>query len=64
MSLVHTLSTPKGFLNRYLQHLITCETQIEAYEQTEIEHEALFNRRKYSSYDSFRRRKNKLAKIN
>ena len=64
MNLYQQLSTPRGFIDRYLKNLAHCNTQIEAYELTEKEFFELFNRRKYSSYDSFRRRKNKLAKIN
>lgn len=62
MSLIHTISTTSGFISRYMQHLSHCETQLEAYEMTESEHAAIFKRRKYSGYDSFRKVKNRAKK--
>lgn len=64
MSLIHTLSTTRGFIHRYMHHLASSETQSEAYETTESEHIALFNRRKYTNYHSFRQVKNRIKKIN
>lgn len=60
--LIEVISTPAGFIQRYLHNLAFCETQIEAYEMTESEHVAIFKRRKYSGYDSFRKVKNRAKK--
>lgn len=64
MSLIHEITTQKGFIVRYLMHLQHCKTQIEAYETTENEHIILLNRRKYKDYNSFRQIKNRLRKVN
>ena len=54
MNLIQQISTTKGFIFRYISHLTIEESKEEAYERTENEHLALFNRRKYSCYNSFR----------
>lgn len=61
-SLIQSISTKQGFLDRYMYHLYEHETQLAAYEATESEHIAIFNRRKYSGYDSFRKVKNRNTK--
>ena len=58
------ISTPDGFFKRYLQHLVGYTTQMEAYENTEDEHQSIFLRRRYSSFDSFRQVKNRRFKNN
>ncbi len=63
MSLIHQLSTTKGFINRYLHHLNQCETQQEAWEKTENEYFIIFERKKYINFESFRRVKNRQKSI-
>ncbi len=61
---VKQLSTPKGFIRRYLFHLNKGGvSQTEAYEQTETEYNEIFERRRYSSYDSFRQIKNRIIRL-
>ncbi len=59
------LSTPKGFLKRYMHHLTNDHdlTQLQAYETTEKEYQEIFKRRRYSCYNSFRHTKNRLIRI-
>ena len=44
----------EGFENRYLINIKLCKTYRSAYEKTELEYKETFNKRRYSSYDSFR----------
>jgi len=57
--LIRQLSYTEGFIERYFHHLTNCETQVEAYNRTENEYIAIFTRRRYSNYDSFRIVKNR-----
>jgi hypothetical protein len=62
MNLIQKFSTTRGFISRYMHHLTQCETQQQAYEATESEYSAIFNRRKYSNYNSFRNVKIRLIR--
>lgn len=53
LSQVRQLSTTDGFVEAFHQNLPTSKTFLEAYEVTEIAHEELFGKRKYSCYQSF-----------
>lgn len=44
----------QGFENRYLINTKLCKTYKAAYEKTELEYGKTFNKKRYSSYDSFR----------
>ena len=59
MELARQLNSVEGFIERYFYNLAYSATQLEAYETTESEHERLFNRRRYTNYDSFRQIKNR-----
>ena len=59
INLIRQLSTVEGFIERYFHNLGMCETQLDAYELTEKEHEQMFERRRYTCYDSFRVVKNR-----
>ena len=50
---VRILSTTEGFCRAFEENLTVSKTFTEAYEMTEISHEELFGRRKYSEYSSF-----------
>ena len=47
-------TTENGFYSVFCENKAKAITLLQAYEMTEQEYEALFLRRKYSSYDSFR----------
>ena len=52
-----------GFLRVFFQNLKDYGTQSEAYEATELEYEQTYNAgRRYASYDSFRKTKNRVIK--
>jgi len=59
---IRQLSTVRGFVQAYFAKLKDATTQPEAYEMVETEHLEIFNRRKYSNYDSFRVVKNRVIK--
>tara|TARA_R110002051_G_scaffold324860_1_gene424194 strand:- start:356 stop:562 length:207 start_codon:yes stop_codon:yes gene_type:complete len=48
------LLSPEGFEKRFYKNCKETKTNFEAYEVTEREYKSIFNKRKYSSYDSFR----------
>jgi len=48
------LLSPEGFEKRFYKNCKETKTNFEAYEVTEKEYKKIFNKRKYSSYDSFR----------
>tara|TARA_R110002020_G_scaffold431046_3_gene640884 strand:- start:401 stop:607 length:207 start_codon:yes stop_codon:yes gene_type:complete len=48
------LLSPEGFEKRFYKNCKETKTNYEAYEVTEKEYKKIFNKRKYSSYDSFR----------
>lgn len=50
---VRQLSTTEGFIEAFHQNLSVDKTFIESYEITEMAHEGVFGRRKYSCYNSF-----------
>jgi len=60
--LMRQLSTVSGFIDRYIHHLATSDTQVAAYDLTEKEYESIFNRRRYADYNSFRVVKNRRVK--
>lgn len=49
--------TAEGFEQCFFNAAKTSSTYMEAYEKVEIMHEDLFNHRRYSDYDSFRKSK-------
>lgn len=53
ISQVRQLSTTNGFVEAFQQNIAECRTFYQAYELTETQHEAIFGRRKFSSYHSF-----------
>jgi hypothetical protein len=56
------LSTVSGFDAEYFNNLAISKTNIEAYEKTETLYERIFRKRKYSSFDSFRKAYNNRIK--
>lgn len=59
LKLVPELSTCSGFINRFYKLLPLYTTQQEAYEALEREHSEIFGRKKYASFESFKKTKNK-----
>ncbi len=51
-----------GFEKRYQHNIRITKTYIAAYIKTENEYISMFGKRRYSSYDSFRNVRNRLAK--
>ena len=51
-----------GFYRRYLHNVKITKTYIKAYQLTEDEYVAIFGKKRYSSYDSFRIIKNRISK--
>ncbi len=64
--LIIQLSTAQGFYIRFVHHLRQDNdiSQKAAYEATEAEYKAIFHRRRYSGYNSFRKTKNRLLRNN
>lgn len=62
MTLTERLSTVRGFLGRYFEHLKESGTQQEAYEKTETEFSEIFRRKRYANYESFRKVKNRIIR--
>lgn len=62
--LIAMISTPEGYLKRYLQHLNDDITQSQAYEKVENEYREIFKRNRYASFESFRQVKNRRFKQN
>lgn len=63
MSNIPAQWTTEGFMKRFEELLPHCKTYLEAYQQTEREHQTLFGRGRYKTYDAFRQvRKSLLLK--
>jgi len=60
----NNLLTLDGFIARYFHHLKSCRTNESAYEKTAEEYRELYGIERYSSYESFRKVKNRKLKQN
>lgn len=58
------LNTSQGYFLRYFQLLAIYKDYQDTYEALEVEYMTVFNKPKYSSYESFRNAKSKYQKIN
>lgn len=54
--------TADGFEQLFFTEARTSSTYMEAYEKVEVIHEQMFNKRRYSDYDSFRKTKERRYK--
>lgn len=59
---VQKLYTRRGYFNRFYEIRLKYDSNKEAYEALEIEHENIFGRQRYSSYESFRTNKFKFER--
>lgn len=59
---IRRLNSTTGFLNLFFEKLTQTKTQAEAYREAEKEYQSIFGENRYSSYDSFRKTKNRLIK--
>ncbi|MBW1612420.1 MAG: hypothetical protein JRJ57_00265 [Deltaproteobacteria bacterium] len=57
------LLTVSGFMRAYYRNLSECESYQEAYEETEKKYVALFGRRRYRNYESFRKTRDRIMKL-
>lgn len=48
------LLTSQGFDSEYFANLATSNTQLEAYEKTELLYQSFFKKRRYSTFASFK----------
>lgn len=55
----NSVLSQKNFEDLYFKYMRDSKTNVEAYEKAEQVHEQYFDRRRYSSFDSFRTQKNK-----
>jgi len=57
------LNSKEGFISAFFEMVPSFKTHIEAYEALESEYESIFNKRRYSNFESFRQvRDRKLTK--
>jgi len=54
MTHIPTQWTTEGFMMQYDDNFKDCKTYLDAYKKTEQQHEELFGKPRYKSYDSFR----------
>ena len=57
------LLTVSGFMKAYYRNLSECDSYQEAYERTEEKYQALYGRRRYKNYESFRKSRDRRMKL-
>lgn len=57
------LLTVSGFMKAYYRNLSECDSYLEAYERTEEKYQALYGRRRYKNYESFRKSRDRRMKL-
>lgn len=58
------LLTTKGFDDEFFKNLRTSETHMEAYERTEQKYLTFFGRKRYKTFESYRKSRDQRIKIN